>query len=405
MQTDLLRPATCPACGFHVAVPFFDGGDQPLATIAWPESEKEARAMERLPLSFVRCIECGHIYNDKFDYSHVPYSEKPNLMYNRAPVWIEHLHQVRDLILEHLPESPTVVEIGCGEGHLLRELAEARPSGRYIGFDPNGSVNTKESNVEARKELFYPEIHMEECKPDIIIGRHVLEHLMNSLGFLQQLDSAANIMGVRSYMFLEVPCIDGVLETGRIADFYYEHNSHFTTASFTRMLERCTSGIELIRHGYSDEVIYGLAKLGGSKERAMVAEEAYTFSQNARQAKSNISAQLDVLHGSGRTVAIWGGTGKGAAFMNYYGVDRSRFPLVVDSDPDKVGTFVPGAGQEIRYRDALLDNPVDVLIIPTQWRARDIVREMDKCGICPESVLIEHNRELVEYHSTDHPYK
>src|SRR4051794_21112071 len=80
----LLRACTCPACGYHVAVPFYDGGCQPLTTLAWPESKAEAQGMNRLPLTFVRCVECGHVYNSAFDYAQVPYSQKPNLMFNRG---------------------------------------------------------------------------------------------------------------------------------------------------------------------------------------------------------------------------------------------------------------------------------------------------------------------------------
>ena len=74
-------------------------------------------------------------------------------------------------------------------------------------------------------------------------------------------------------------------------------------------------------------------------------------------------------------------TGKSAAFMTQFGVDAVRFPLVVDSDQDKVGTFAPGTGQEIRFRDWLIDHPTDVVVVPPQWRARDIVDEMQRCGI------------------------
>ena len=48
-----MRAVTCPACGYHVAVPFYDGGSQPLATLAWPGSEDEARKM--LGLNALRC--------------------------------------------------------------------------------------------------------------------------------------------------------------------------------------------------------------------------------------------------------------------------------------------------------------------------------------------------------------
>src|SRR5258708_3778552 len=133
----LLRTSTCPACGYHVAVPFYDGGHQPLTTLAWPRSRDEAQAMVRLPLTFVRCVECGHVYNSSFDYAQVPYSKKPNLMFNKGALWSHYLESVRDLILAHLPEQPTVVEVGCGDGHLLRALAKSRPGGRYVGFDPN----------------------------------------------------------------------------------------------------------------------------------------------------------------------------------------------------------------------------------------------------------------------------
>jgi len=38
--------------------------------------------MPRLPLSFVRCVDCGHVYNCEFDIPAVPYTKKPNPMIN-----------------------------------------------------------------------------------------------------------------------------------------------------------------------------------------------------------------------------------------------------------------------------------------------------------------------------------
>lgn len=361
--------------------------------------------MPKLPLSFVRCVDCGHVYNKDFEYALVPYSDKPNLMFNRGFIWNEHLRRVRDVILTALPEKPVVVEIGCGEGHLLRALAEACPDGRYIGFDPNGNVDTADGRIEARKELFDPAIHLMECRPNMVVSRHVLEHLINPLGFLQRLAFSAAWLAMETSLYIEVPCIDRVFETGRIADFYYEHNSHFTTASFSRMLGNCNTEVKMIEHGYNGEVILGLVKLAGNSNKVDYAQQALDFSDRAKQAKNTIGTQLAELHRSGKRVAIWGGTGKGAAFINYYGADAERFPLVVDSDHDKIGTFVPGTGQEILFRDALLEHPADVIIIPTQWRAKDIVTEMERSGIRAQTLLIEHQGRLTDYLTDTHPYK
>ena len=135
-------------------------------------------------------------------------------------------------------EKPVVVEIGHGDGSFLAALAALKPGGRFVGFDPHG-VSTSTEAVEFRPALFEPNVHLAELHPDLIISRHVLEHLTNPLGFMQEIAFAATCLRVAPQLYLEVPCIDRALEIGRTVDFYYEHNSHFTSESFERMLERC----------------------------------------------------------------------------------------------------------------------------------------------------------------------
>jgi len=401
---DSYRDATCPACGHHIAVSFLEGGAQPLATLAWPASAEDARDLPRLPLDFVRCVGCGHVYNVAFDYAHVPYSDKPNLMFNRAQIWSTFLDKTRERILGYLGDAPTVVEIGHGDGSFLSALKEARPAGRYVGFDPHGAA-AGSAGVDLRPQLFDPMVHLAELRPDMVVSRHVLEHLTNPLGFLQGMSFAASTLGVTPFAYFEVPCIDTAIASSRTVDFYYEHSSQFTTRSFERMLSRATAEILHLGHGYNGEVVHGVVRLGGDSSALGIAAEARAYRDAAERGLQAVETVLDALHRSGRRVAIWGGTGKSAAFMCRYGVDAERFPLVVDSDPEKVGTFVPGTGQEITSRDLLLRQPASVVIIPPQWRAADIVLEMQRVGISVDQVLIEHRGGLVDFHRDDHPYR
>lgn len=398
------RASTCPACGYHVSVPFFDGGKQPLTVIAWPRDSKSAQNLPKLPLDFARCVDCGHVFNASFDYSKIPYSEKPNLMFNQGTNWSEFIQSVRAKILKLLPTDPIIVEIGHGDGSFLAALAAGKTAGQYIGFDPLGATNAPGA-LQFRAEMFEPNRHLCEFKPDIIITRHVLEHLMNPLGFLQQISFVSRCFGIRPLAYFEVPCIDRSIETGRTVDFYYEHSSQFTTESFTRMLGNCGAEVLEIGHGYDGEVIFGLLRLGNEADQLTRAQAARTFFQDAQVAHQTICEQLATFHAQHKRVAIWGGTGKSAAFMQRYEMDAIRFPFVVDDDINKTGTYVPGTGQLIRFRDWLVENPVDIIIIPPQWRATDIITGMVRSGIEADTILIEHNGRLIDFRREDHPYR
>jgi len=393
----------CPACGHQVAVTFLAPFRQPLATIAWPGSEEEAKAMKQLPLSFVRCVDCGHVFNRDFCYAEVPYQDKPNLMFNRGATWTSHLIQTAELLAGYLPTGGTVVEIGCGEGHLLRHMAVQRRDARFLGFDPSGAFQS-EGLFQGLSELFLPEVHLEHYQPDLLICRHVLEHLLNPLGFLQSIQFNASRLNLRTRVFIETPCIDRALETGRLVDFYYEHHSHFTTQSFTRMVQRTSHEIDLLTHSYNREVISGMFRVGNHSQAVEIGNQAADFRLQTQLGRELLAIQLDQILAQGKRIALWGGTGKASVFINHYRLDARRFPIVVDSDPQKWDTHVPGQGQKIRPSSFLKQHPVDILVIPMAWRAHDVVLEMHEAGIQCDQVLIEYQGVLVDFLRDQHPY-
>ena len=399
-----LVPALCPICAHTLAAPFFDGGMQPLATLGWPKSAQAARAMQRHPQDFVQCPACTHVWNRSFKYAAIPYKNNPNRMFNRGGIWQGHLAQTRDLVLQRLPAAPTVIDIGCGEGHFVRGLAQASERrGRFVGFDPNSSGEAGQG-VEFYARLFQPLTDMPTFNPDAVVIRHVLEHLIDPAALIDQLAWGAAALGKPCWLFAEMPCIDRVFESKRIADFFYEHVAHFTSRSFRTLLQRAGEIVELAT-GYDGEVVYGLVKLGVSEAMQSVAKSANEFATNSVASRQTIRQQLDEFVDQRKRVAIWGGTGKAAAFIHQFGADAERFPLVVDSDPEKVGTHVPGTGQMIQSSAALKHKAIDVVIIPTQWRAKDIVAEMRRESIEATAIVIEHNGRLIDFVADAHPYR
>ncbi len=383
---------------------FFDGGAKPLATLGWPSTYHAAVNMEKYPLDYVQCLRCSHIWNCQFNYKVIPYTDNPNRMFNSGGLWQEYIKKTLDRLSALLPQDPIVIDVGCGEGHFVRDLAETmQSSGRFLGFDPNTSPESG-SGIEFIPEYFKADLDVNRYKPDLIIMRHVLEHLENPAEFIEQLSLASVTLEKPIYFFAETPCVDLALNTGRIVDFFYEHPSQFTKNSFTKLMQ-LGGDIKWINTDYGDEVVNGLVKLSVEKKIYDQITASKKFSMQTGNSKERVAEELRSLSSSGHRLVIWGGTGKAATFIQHYGLDSNQFPFVVDSDQEKVGSFVPGTGQKICHASELETNPADVIVIPTQWRALDIYNEIKSRCISYGKILIEFEGRLVDYELDKHPYK
>ena len=106
----------------------------------------------------------------------------------------------------------------------------------------------------------------------------------------------------------------------------------------------------------------------------------------AESIRDSIARELAAWRSTGLRIAIWGSTAESAAFLETHGLDAHRF-------------LVPGTGQPIR--DWLLENPVDIILIPCPWRAAGIVREIDAARITYEGILIPQEGHLVDFHAAE----
>lgn len=390
----------CKSC---ISSPFFDGGKKPLATLGWPPSEQSAMSMELYELNYVQCLRCSHIWNRSFDYNLIPYEDNPNRMFNSGILWREYLKSIFEHLASILPPKPIIIDIGCGEGHFVRELANTlKNDGRFIGFDPNSS-NESGAGIEFHPQYFSPLQHLPEYQPDLLIMRHVLEHLENPAEFIEELAIASLQINKPIYFFAEVPCVDLAVKFGRIVDFFYEHPSQFTKRSFKKLM-KLGGELKWIDLAYGNEVVHGLIEIGLNNRIKNELTQSIKFKEKTKSSLKTMAEDLSMILAQGNKVVVWGGTGKSATFIQHYKLDKERFPLVVDSDPSKVGSFVPGSGQEIRHASELNKVEIEIIILTTQWRAGDIYREIKDRGIRYQSILVEYGGRLVDYELDDHPY-
>ena len=384
MQTD------CIACGFHITLEVFHGEDQPLSVLHLPRSRGEARDALRFPMDFRACANCGHIFNVRFDYYRVPYEDNSNLMYNDARRWRQYmLDLIDELVEKYHARGKTLIDIGCGDGGFLKLLLDKGAGNRCIGFEPGiEAAHARQNGLEVYKEYFVPQRDLKRLQPDFLICRHVIEHLAKPLEFVSDIAYWCNIQGVFPTFIAEVPQIDKAIRQRRINDYLYEHPSNFTQFSFENMFR--LAGYELIdvRGVYDDEVVVAIVRPRPTGRLEEIRRTCEGYRTDLARHVHELPRQLDQLREGGKTIAFWGATGKGAALLNAFDLFDHDYPIAVDSDRNKVGRFVPRTAQEIRGGDYLVDHPVDVIVITSQWRARDIHHEIRARQIQCEQVLV-----------------
>ncbi len=174
----------------------------------------------------------------------------------RADEWrkvcaIDKASNIEHLVAGLRPSIETVLDVGCGTGVVLEQLAVKKIGTCFDGIE----VGTEYSQ-HAREDLHIhcydgKTIPFEDKTFDLVYASHVLEHVMDERGFLNELGRVS-----RKCVYIEVPC-ELHLRSSRQSlqqSLDIGHINAYTVESFALTLE--TSGLrvdrlKLFEHDYA----------------------------------------------------------------------------------------------------------------------------------------------------------
>lgn len=97
----------------------------------------------------------------------------------------------------------SILEVGCGTGSVLAQLAENKLADQYCGIDmadPNLHRDESAIGMELR-QYDGTKIPFFDRAFDMVVATHVVEHVPNPRGFISELNRVAS-----KYVYIEVPC-------------------------------------------------------------------------------------------------------------------------------------------------------------------------------------------------------
>ena len=273
----------------------------------------------------------GLIHNIAFDPGLMVYDENYQNEQACSGVFRRHLDHVADIVARHASGRP-ILEIGCGKGWFLELL---RSRGLVVsGVDPAYEGDA----VDVIKAPFTETLGI---RADVIVLRHVLEHIPDPLAFLRNI-AAAN--GGEGLIYVEVPCFDWVLQHRAWFDIFYEHVNYFRPSDWSRWFDRVIEA----GHLFGDQYQYVVADLSSLRFESL-RDSAIEFPVDFLSSLDRGIAMR--ASATARRAVIWGAASKGVIYaiaQQQRGIDVD---FAIDINPAKQGKYLPVSGLKVLSPD------------------------------------------------------
>ena len=366
-----MSSSTCPVCGSVELAPVIHVAEMPALSNAFAATTEEAQGMPRGDIELVSCERCGMMHNASFDPRLAPYDSAYENSLHFSPRFQTYAEALAaDLAARFGVDGGTVVEIGSGGGDFLSMVA-AHGFGSGVGIDPSLPAARRGRAGEATL-TFLPGTLAEApagLQADLVICRHVLEHVPDPVALLREAREAVSRDG--AVLYVEVPDGEHMLAAPAIWDLIYEHVGYFNDAALRTAL--AGAGWVVQRTGssfggqyrWAEATTAGPVTVDGGRPgpEGDMSESARRFAEAYSATVRRWSGFMEAERAAGRRVAAWGAGSKGVTFANsmVHGPDA-----MVDINERKHGRFVPGTGQRVsspaevagRVETVLVMNPI-----------------------------------------------
>lgn len=393
---DLLKSGigVCPICGQEHFTILLQFSDIPVFVNVPLSSADEAKSCPRGNQRIVQCDHCGFVFNSDFEPKKVLYDFDYHAERGNSAYYQRHIGHTLDFIESVRPlKGQYVLEVACGNGEFLAEAVKRGPK-EAVGVDPSTS-DFKEGSF-CLKKLLFEETYLSHmsCPADILISRHMIEHILDPLDMLSKFHRALSADGI---LYLETPRLDWILENHSFFDFPYEHCAYYSDHFMEHLLKIAGFEIAAIEHSYDGQYFSICAIKCEAKPVSTRAErkdlhyvqqsccrlmQIYTnvnqpgviqrfCTETLRSDKSDLNTSF-VPDG----VYLWGAAAKGVMCANI--LDNWPITGFIDRNSYKWGKYIPGTGHLVIAPSQIAYPIVKTVVVENDVYYTEIQDEVNK---------------------------
>jgi len=276
-----------------------------------------------------------------------------------------------------------ILEIGSHDGYFLSTFKEAGWVCKGVEPSPSALIAEKKYGVPTLHDFFTSKQFGQE-KFDLIVAKHVVEHVSNPLEFTRQ---AASLLRNNGYLYIEVPNSYISLHDTYFPEFHVDHISYFTVPSLEKLVSMVGGleivGLESTWAHMKFPFLHILLKKTAAKERAKKDSRGPTYlldnsiSHIIRKFKSYYPvylANLRNIQKKYKKIALWGAGSCGTQFA-IDGQFKKTQILVVDPNKSNQGKYLTVTGHLVHSPYVLRKNKIDTVLAASGWED-DVIRQI-----------------------------
>jgi len=307
---------------------------------------EEAKGCPKGDVRLIQDKKSGIVFNTAFQPEKVVYDENYQNEQGCSTSFSRHLQEVAGIIEKH-SHGKTILEIGCGKGSFI-ELLRARNM-NATGLDPAYEGHSP----YIIRQFFSSSLGL---TGEVIVLRHVLEHIANPFNFLENI---AKANGGKGLIYIEVPCFGWITEKRAWYDIYYEHVNYFRLSDFSRIFGTILDSGRL----FGGQYIYVVADLASLCMNSSANEEIFSIPS---EFFTGIEKSIKIIENTReRHHIIWGAASKGVLFALYLQRRGYAFDFAIDINPAKQNKYLPATGLKVLSPEAAFERlcPGDVIFV------------------------------------------
>ncbi|MBP9181566.1 MAG: class I SAM-dependent methyltransferase [Fuscovulum sp.] len=374
----------CRFCHAPLSLSLVDLGSTPLANSYLPADDPAALAAERrFPLHVMVCESCWLAQTTETPPADAIFSHDYAYLSSWSAGWVDHARRYAVAMAARLNLGPQskVVEVASNDGYLLQHfVAMGIP---VLGVEPAGHAASlaEQKGVPTRVAFFHADtaaaLRDQDHAADLMAANNVLAHVPDIRSFARGFQVLLKPQGVATFEF---PHLARLLTQVQFDTIYHEHYSYLSLTFVRRLMDEVGLQVfdidRLPTHGGSLRVHVGhpgahpvtpaVAEVQAEEDALnMSAPAGYTgLAPKVARILSDFRAFLAQARAEGKTVAGYGAAAKGNTFLNVAGIGpQDGIAFVVDRNPSKQGTLLPGSHIPVLSPDAIAERRPDYLVI------------------------------------------